>query len=290
MPHTKTQIEQLLAAAGTHPRHKWGQNFLIDINLLKVLADAAGLGPDDVALEVGPGTGSFTQLLAQRAGAVIAVEIDPVLAAIARGELAEYNNVHLFNVDVLENKNRLNGDVLEAIRQARQTHSGRLVLAANLPYQAAAPLMINLLLGEEATRPDGIFVTVQKEVAQRIVAEPGTKDYGLLSILLQAAGDVHVLRTIKPQAFWPAPQVHSAMIAWQWNPDQWQRLGDPRRLRDLVQRLLGNRRKKISTLLKDAAPPAWPDILLRLNIDPNARGETLSPEQFVELSQALNPQ
>ncbi|MBN2089251.1 hypothetical protein JW964_06545, partial [candidate division KSB1 bacterium] len=233
--------------------------------------------------------GSFTQLLAQRAGAVVAVEIDPVLASIARVELADYENVRLLNVDVLENKNRLDGEVLDVIREARRKHGSRLVLAANLPYQAAAPLMINLLLGDEATRPAGIFVTVQKEVAQRIVAAPGTKDYGLLSILLQATGETRLLRTIKPQAFWPAPAVHSAMIAWTWDAKKWQRLGDPRRLRDLVQLLLGNRRKKISTLLKTTSNPDWLEIIERLGIDPNARGEILTPEQFINLSNSLYP-
>ena len=191
--HTKNDIEQLLTEAGTLPKKRFGQHFLIDLNLMRLLVDEARLGPDDVVLEVGCGTGSLTASLSEQAGFVIGVEIDRSLVPIAARHVAHKANVHLIDGDVLEGKHDLHPRVCEAIEQARRIYRGRLVLAANLPYDVASPLIINLVVGP--IMADAMVVTVQKEVADRMLAVPGTKDYGILTILLQAFGDIESLRS-----------------------------------------------------------------------------------------------
>lgn len=144
---TKQQIEQLLASAGVEPNKRLGQNFLIDLNLMRLLIDNANIGNDDIVLEVGCGTGSLTQGLAERAGKVIAVELDGTLTKIAARELANAGNVEVINTDILENKNTINRAVTNAIETARKGRLGRFLLVSNLPYSIASPLMMNLITG-----------------------------------------------------------------------------------------------------------------------------------------------
>ena len=286
MPHTKQQLQQLLASIDARPRHHWGQNFLIDLNLMRLLVDAAQLTGRETVLEVGCGTGSLTQLLADHAHAVIAVEIDPQLALLARTQLTDHPNVSIINKDALIQKSALDPEILTQIAQSRYDHPGPFLLIANLPYQIAAPLIINLLLS--SAPPDGIFVTVQAEVAQRIIAQPPAKTYGLLSILMQASGSVRLIRKLKPQAFWPMPQVNSAMIAWRRDQSKLDHLGDLNQLRQIVGLFLSHRRKTIKTCLAQA--PQTPDLtplLQQAEIDPNARGETIPVEKYVQLTQSL---
>ncbi|MBN1435897.1 MAG: ribosomal RNA small subunit methyltransferase A [Sedimentisphaerales bacterium] len=285
MPHTKQQLQLLLAQAGTKPHHHWGQNFLIDLNLMRLLVTEAQITPADTVLEVGCGTGSMTQLLAQHAHAVIAVDIDPDLANLAQQELAAFDNTQVILTDALKNKNAIAPIVTQAIDQALTTQPGRLLLVANLPYQIAAPLIINLLLAHQSIQ--GIHVTVQAEVADRMAATPGTKAFGLLSIIMQATGTVKIIRKLKPQAFWPMPQVHSAMVSWQRDPEKIDQLPSVATLKQTIDTLLIHRRKKISTCVaKHPKATAIIGKLAELNIDPNARGETLTVEQFAALCPA----
>jgi len=270
----------LLNEAGIRPRHVWGQNFLIDLNLMRLLVDRAQLRTDDTVLEVGCGTGSLTDLLAQKTGTVIAVEIDRQLAKIAQSQLQSHGNIQWFHNDVLVNKSTLQPAVIAAVTGAQKGLAGRFLLVANLPYQAAAPLLINLILSEKP--PDRIIVTVQAEVADRMTATPGTKAYGSLSILMQATGLVKQFRTIKPQAFWPRPKVNSAMVSYQRAQEMCAKIKNIAALKRLIDRLLGQRRKKIKTCL--AQDNAMTQIIPQF-IDPNARGETLGVDKFVALSQ-----
>ena len=286
MPHTKQQLEQLLADAQIAPRHRLGQNFLIDLNLMRLLVDTAALTQRDTVLEVGCGAGSLTHLLAERAGAVVAVEIDRELAQLAAGELQGRPNVSLICADILARKSAIEPAVLQAIAQARQLLAGPLVLVANLPFQVASPLIIDLLL--ERDMPEGIFITVQAEVAQRMAAQAGTHAYGLLSILMQATGRVDLLRRIKPQAFWPMPNVHSAMISWRRDAARCLDIRDMFKLKKAVELLLGHRRKTIRNCLALADAQAdYEPLLLRLGISSDDRGETLGPDKFVALANLL---
>ena len=283
MPHTKQQIQGFLEEAGIRPRHRWGQNFLIDLNLMRILAVSAGLQEDEAVLEVGCGTGSLTGLLAERAGAVVAVEIDPYLAGIARRELAEYENVVVVEGDVLERKSRLNPVVLAALAAAWGEAKRDFKLVSNLPYQAASVLQVNLLVG--GPRPAGMWVTVQREVAERMIAGPGVKAYGLLSILLQVTGEVKRLRRLGPEVFWPRPKVQSAMIEWRRDEEKIRRAGDVEQVKAVVDMLLGNRRKTIRNCLERAEGAGISvDDLERLGIDPEERGERLGPEAYVQLA------
>jgi len=311
---TKQQIRQLLADAGVKPNKHLGQHFLIDLNLIRLLVDTAEIGGGDVVLEVGCGTGSLTEALAERAGAVISVEIDPTLAGIAARALERRPNVRLINADALANKNTIHPQVVEALGQAL-THAatagaehavagiqdpassiehpvsspGRLLLVANLPYQVASPLMINLITGPLAA--DAMYVTVQKEVADRMTAEAGTGDYGLLSVLLAATGRVRTLRTLKPSVFWPAPQVDSAMVAFIRDPQRAGRIGDMALFVDVLGLFLGHRRKMLKSaarLAQDrlAAIDDWPAVFDACGIDPNLRPDRLTPDEYVAVANA----
>jgi len=247
VPHTKQNIQELLSRSDISPRRQWGQHFLIDLNLMRLLVDVAQLQGHETVLEVGAGTGSLTDLVAAQAGRVIAVEIDQALTAIAAEELRQHNNVTLINTDILSSKHTMNNEVLDAIATSQAELQGPFLLIANLPYQVSAPLMINLLFGDLIC--EAMFVTVQLEVANRMTAIPGTKEFGSLSILLQAAGQVRLFRKIKPTAFWPLPNVYSAMVSWQRDEQRCAQIRDMNALKQIVDLLLGHRRKTIRSCL-----------------------------------------
>ncbi|MCS7033753.1 MAG: 16S rRNA (adenine(1518)-N(6)/adenine(1519)-N(6))-dimethyltransferase RsmA, partial [Phycisphaerae bacterium] len=217
MAQSKQQILAALAAAGTRPKHRFGQNFMIDSNLVRLVAEAGRVGPEDVVLEVGPGTGTLTEELLSRGARVIAVEIDRDLAEALRRLFASEKRFELIEADVLSGKHQINPRVLDAIGGADSRHAsvGSYIqnqptpkLVANLPYNIASPLVIELLIaGLEL-----LAFTVQKEVAERLKAAPGDEAYGALSVMAQLLGKVEVLRTLPPQAFWPAPKVESALV------------------------------------------------------------------------------
>ena len=286
MPHTQHQIQQFLQNADYHPQYKWGQNFLIDLNLMNCLTEAADIQPHDTILEVGTGTGSLTELIAERAGGVVTVEIDKQLAEIAAINLSNFQNISLIHTDILATKSTIDPAVLSAVDKACRHFDQPFKLVANLPYQVASPLIINLLM--DANKPSGMFITIQAEVANRTTALPGTRDYGLLTILMQATGQVKQIRKLPPQAFWPAPKVSSTMIAWTIDLEKLQHIKSLKTLRQVIDLLLGHRRKKIGTCLSAKAPDLdFTPLLAKLNIDPNQRGETLTPQQFVALANML---
>jgi len=289
---TKNDIEQQLTQAGTAPKKRFGQHFLIDLNLMRLLVEAAQIGPDDVVLEVGCGTGSLTTALAEPAGFVIGVEVDTTLAPIAAEHVAHKANVVLIVGDVLEGKHDVHARVCDAIRQARQVYKGRLLLVANLPYGVASPLIINLVVGPVVA--DTLVVTVQKEVADRMLAVPGTKDYGILTILLQAFGSVELLRVLRPSVFWPPPAVDSAMVRFVRDPDKALRIADVNLLVQVVDLFMGHRRKMIKAIAKSASPQGplaqitcWPALFEQCDIDPTDRPGQLSPDTYVALAKAV---
>jgi len=204
-PPTLTEIKAMLAEAGLRPQKRYGQHFLIDGNLMRMLVDAADLGPADTVLEVGPGVGNLTELLVERAGRVVAVEIDPAIAEIARRRLAGAANLDFLVIDVLANKHTVAPEVLDVAEARRLACGGPLKLIANLPYQAATPLVAELVLRDPPL--ERLVFTVQEEVAARFAASPGTADYGPVGVIVQALGQVEILRRLGPSVFWPRPQV-----------------------------------------------------------------------------------
>ncbi|NLH41607.1 MAG: ribosomal RNA small subunit methyltransferase A [Planctomycetes bacterium] len=288
---TKRQIQELLTFAGVAPNRRLGQHFLVDLNLMRLVVDSAGITAGDVVLEIGTGTASLTEALAERAGQVVTVELDPTLAGIARSRLAEKVNVQALHTDALSNKGSMAPAVVEAVEAARTRLPGtpRTLLVANLPYDVASPIMINLIKGP--TTVDAMCVTVQKEVAERMIASPGRRDYGTLSIFLQATGKVEMLRTLPPGAFWPPPQVDSAIVRYARDPAKISNIKDLSLFGAVVSLFIGHRRKMLRACVK-AAPPElpgrdlWPAIFEQCAVDPTRRPEELSPDQYVAVANA----
>ena len=283
---TKQQIRELLDSAAVRPNKRFGQNFLIDLNLMRLLIDTANIQNNDVVLEVGTGTGSLTQAIAEKAGFCVSVEIDAILANIAKGQLADKSNVEIIAADVLKNKFEIDPVVTDALNRARATHNGRLLLVANLPYIAATPLIINLVIGPIIA--DAMFVTIQKEVADRMISPPGIKDYGILSILMAATGEVRHIRTLKSTVFWPQPQVNSAFVQYVRDPEKVKAIKSVEMLSRVTGALLQHRRKMLKSCCKLTADQLgeinWPEILNQLGIDPEIRPDNLSPQQFVAIA------
>ena len=214
----------MLASAGVRPNKRLGQHFLIDLNLMRLLVDSANINSNDIVLEVGCGTGSLTGELVEKAGFVISVELDRTLAGLAKSSLGSADNIELINTDILKNKNNLSHSVVSALQSARKKYPGRTLLVANLPYNVASPTMLNLITGPAAA--DAMYVTVQKEVADRMTAVTGSGDYGILSILLSAVGDIKTIRVLRPSVFWPQPQVDSAMVGFVRIEEKYRRIED----------------------------------------------------------------
>lgn len=275
MAQTRREIEQTLASVGSSPRHRFGQNFMIDANLVRLIADSGGIKPGDAVIEVGPGTGTLTEELLARASNVIAMEIDRDLASALRTRWAGEPRFHLIEGDALDGKHAINAQLLERIR----SHPGPVKLVANLPYNIASPLVVELLIeGVEL-----LAFTVQKEVADRIRAEAGSDDYGGLSVVCQTLADVEVLRTIPPEVFWPRPRIDSALV----------RLSrrasievEPRAFGLFVQKLFSYRRKTLRRgLIESGFETARIDAL---TIDLSARPEALDPTQMCSLWKSLS--
>ncbi|MBC8378302.1 MAG: ribosomal RNA small subunit methyltransferase A [Planctomycetes bacterium] len=284
---TKQDIEKLLAGAGTTPNRRLGQNFLIDLNLMRFLVDTANISDQDVVLEVGTGTASFTQGIAEQCGHVVTVEYDDALYEIAKKQLEQFDNVTQFNRDVLENKNAIHQDVLDAVQKARQTHAGRFLLVANLPYNVGSCVMANLITGP--INADGMYVTVQKEVADRMAASPNHDDYGTLSILMAATGQVRVLRKLPPTVFWPRPQVDSAMVSYERNPIKLKEIHDMQTFREVIQLFMGHRRKMLKACVKFTQNNLenirnWNLIFDEAFVDPHKRPEEITSIQYIAIA------
>jgi 16S rRNA (adenine1518-N6/adenine1519-N6)-dimethyltransferase len=290
---TLSYLRNLFEERGLKPKNKLGQNFLIDLNLLDVLLQAAELSKQDVVLEVGTGTGSLTA----RPAGVLGVEIDPVFFELTREATADRPNVFLLHGDALRNKNEINPRVFSSLSEVRRRTNCdapdaecRLKLVANLPYAIATPLIANLLLSDE--KIERMVVTVQWELAERLVAKPGSKDYGALSVLVQSLAEVEILRRLPPGVFWPRPQVASAFVLIRPDVSKRARVGDVVRWRNFLRDLYVHRRKNLRGALA-----GWPSgrrpkegidrRLAELGFDGNVRAETLDIDQHLRLCAAF---
>ena len=284
---TLSFISKSLERAGLHPKTKYGQNFLVDLNLLDILIKGSDIQKTDVILEVGTGMGSLSKLMAPLAGAVVTVEIDRDLQALAAKELRGADNVTMLTCDALRNKNHMREDVLVAVREKLASiPDSRFKLVANLPYNVATPIISNLLT--VTPFPDRMVVTIQKELAQRIVAEPSCKDYSALTIWMQSLCDCEILRILPPSVFWPSPKVDSAIIRVTPNPVKRSRIVDLEYYHSRLRALFFHRRKFLRSQLltatqDDLSKPQIDEILDKLGLAPNLRDEQLTVEQIIEL-------
>lgn len=289
---TQTHLRELFEARGLRPSSKLGQCFLIDLNLIDLILREAELTRADLVLEVGTGTGSMTIQLGERAGAVIGVEIDPGMFAIA----AEYSrvlaNVKLLHADVLESKHRLNPEMLGLVRDGL-TRGGfaRLKLIANLPYVVATPVIANLLVLDDLPL-ERMVVTIQWELAARLAAAPATPDYGALSVLVQCLADVAIIRKLPPSAFWPKPMVDSAIVKIMPSAARRDSVGDVVGFQQFLHHLYLHRRKNLrggllAFLGERITKPALDEQLARHGFDGQTRAESLVPAEHLRLWKAL---
>ena len=286
---TRAYLMKRFETLGIHPRGKLGQNFLIDLNLLRLLYQSAELEKNDVVLEVGTGTGSLTGAMAREAAVVITVEVDSVMHEMAKQEHWDKPNIRFLFADILENKNRLNRDVLNVVREElAKSPDRRFKLCANLPYQIATPLMSNLLLSD--VPPYSMTVTIQTEVGDRICAKPRTKDYGALAVWTQAQCDCRIVRIMPPSVFWPRPKVDSAIVQCVYNQKKRARIPNLRFFHEFVRALFFHRRKFIRSVLCSAfknrlEKDVVDKVLTEMDLKGEIRAETLTVKQILELSE-----
>ncbi len=262
-------------------KKKFGQNFITDGNLLQKIVDAGEVGPEDVVIEVGPGAATLTQALARQAKAVIAIEIDSELIPIIEETMADFDNFYLVQGDALQ----LNLDTL-ILEKLGAPHRCKVV--ANLPYYITTPLVMHFL--EQGFSIDRIVIMVQKEVAQRFSAQPGTKDYGAITVSLHYYGTVRSAFTVPRQLFIPQPDVDSAVVdikPWVEKPLQ---ADDESLFHKLVKAAFGQRRKTLNNALKtlNLDTQLLQAALTACEIDGTRRGETLSVAEFVALSNTIH--
>lgn len=286
-------FRQLLQRAGMKPSKKLGQNFLIDSQIHQRIVEIAQLQPNEIALEIGPGLGQMTKIMLSKTPHVVAVEIDRQLCEWLTKELNCYPHFQLLHLDALENKHTLNPILVEKINQFPTTTSYKLI--ANLPYNIASPLIIAFL--ELSCMPNQLVVMVQREVAQRIVAKPGTADYGLLTLMVQLHGKATTIFDLPPHAFYPPPKVHSTVIQIIPHPIS-ATIHNIKLLKILLHNLFQFRRKTIGSALRHftcceiPSSSSWANIcetvLAQSKISPQQRAETLDLEAFIILSNCLN--
>ncbi len=276
-----SEIRAVLAGAGLAPQHRFGQNFLIDLNLMRKLVDAADLSPADTVLEVGPGTGSLTEILLDRGVRVVAVEIDHGFQAILRERLGTHPRFTLIQADALATKHCVNPLVLKILSEQPPDAGGAYKLVANLPYQIATPLLVDLL---QVTPPfERLTCTIQREVGERLAGQPRTDAYGPVSVVVQTLADVTPLAIIPPAAFWPRPQVESIMLTVRPRPPEQVEVDDVPAFVALVQRGFQQRRKMLRRLLRELDESAAQAAFQRAGVSPDARPEELSPTQWRRL-------
>jgi 16S rRNA (adenine1518-N6/adenine1519-N6)-dimethyltransferase len=269
-----SEVRTLLAQLDFHPSRLMGQNFLIDRNILNILLEAADLQPKDRVVEVGPGLGVLTQALLDRVAALIAVEKDNRLVPYLRERFADNKNLTL-----------IHSDILDCDFPALFPAPGH-KLVANLPYAIAARLLVELTA--IATPPELIVVTIQREVADRLIAVPSSQDYGLLSILLQRHYAIDTVKHIAPSCFWPQPTVQSSISRLTLRPEPLGGAANELELRALLRHAFSRRRKTMARSLRDWTPDPLP-ALETAGIAPKARAEELPAEAWPALLRALPP-
>ena len=257
-----------------------GQNFLIDDNIVDKIVAGAGIGPSDKIIEVGPGIGTLTREMASRAGALMAVEIDKNLIPILADTLGDFENVKIVNEDIIK------ADIRGLIDE--NLSGGPVKLVANLPYYITTPIIMRLL--EEDINVTDIVVMVQKEVAERMNAQPGGKDFGALSVAVQFYCDTEIIAKVPRHLFVPQPNVDSIVIALRVRPERKYRVDSEDLFFKVVKAAFGQRRKTLlnsiasmGNLSKDMVKEA----LEEAGIDPKRRGETLSLDEFANLSNVI---
>ena len=272
---------QTIQKYGFQFQKRYGQNFLIDDHVITKILRAAEITKEDTVVEIGPGIGTLTQYLAEAAGKVYAVEIDDKLLPILADTLSTYDNVEVIHKDILK------CDLKQLLGEGRSCK-----IVANLPYYITTPIIMGLLEGHVPA--ESITVMIQKEVAERMDAKPGSKIYGALSLAVQYYADTYLAANVPPNCFMPRPAVGSAVIRLTRRTEAPVQVRDEAWMFRLIRASFNERRKTLVNglrneptlgITKDAAE----DALMKMGLSPTVRGETLSLAQFAELADLLMP-
>ena len=302
-PHTKSMLKALFEERDIRVKKQWGQNFLIDQNLLQFIVKAAELSRNDVVLEIGTGTGSLTRLLAQNARHVFAVELDRKLFEIMEETLKDYNNVTTFNKDILKSKHHIHPMIIEAvsdyIRAAPPSENLTVKVVSNLPYYISTPVIIDLL--QEVLPIKTMILMLQRDTTDRMKAQPGTRNYGVLSIMTKLFADAKVLKKLPPDVFWPVPLVDSAIVKMEVNQHRHaDRILDFQSFKNVVHAIYISRRKTLLNSLSSLCSglgmkneskeirKELASILEHVAIKPKSRGEELDIEALISLSNGIS--
>ncbi|MGF9978733.1 16S rRNA (adenine(1518)-N(6)/adenine(1519)-N(6))-dimethyltransferase RsmA [Viridibacillus arvi] len=283
---TPLRTQEILKKYGFSFKKSLGQNFLIDPNILRNIVSYADLTEDSVAIEVGPGIGALTEHLARSAGQVVSFEIDQRLLPVLEDTLSPYDNVKVVHSDILK------ANVVEELSSEFAKYKDIMVVA-NLPYYVTTPILLKLLMEKLPIR--GMVVMMQKEVADRISANPGTKAYGSLSIAIQYYMKAEVVMTVPKTVFMPQPNVDSAVIRLTRHAEPPVHVIDEEFLFEVSRSSFAQRRKTILNNLQSQLPKGKEkkekilEALAECGIDPTRRGETLSIIEFGQLADALYP-
>ena len=261
---------------------KFGQNFLIDTHVLDKIIDSAQITKDDFVLEIGPGIGTMTQYLCERAREVVAVEIDKNLIPILSDTLKNYSNVTVINEDILK---------LDICKLAEEKNQGKPIkVVANLPYYITTPIIMGLF--ESHVPIDSITIMVQKEVAERMQEKPGSKEYGALSLAVQYYAKPEIVANVPPNCFMPRPNVGSAVIRLTRHEKPPVEVEDEKLMFRIIRASFNQRRKTLANGLNNSPEIHLPkeviqESIVSLGVPENIRGEALSLEQFAELSNEI---
>lgn len=261
---------------------KFGQNFLIDTHVLDKIIDASGVTEDDFVLEIGPGIGTMTQYLCERAREVVAVEIDKNLIPILSDTLKNYSNVTVINEDILK---------LDICKLAEEKNQGKPIkVVANLPYYITTPIIMGLF--ESHVPIDSITIMVQKEVAERMQEGPGSKEYGALSLAVQYYAKPEIVTNVPPNCFMPRPNVGSAVIRLTRHEKPPVEVEDEKLMFRIIRASFNQRRKTLANGLNNSPEIHLPkeviqESIVSLGVPENIRGEALSLEQFAKLSNEI---
>ncbi|WP_059105319.1 16S rRNA (adenine(1518)-N(6)/adenine(1519)-N(6))-dimethyltransferase RsmA [Shouchella shacheensis] len=280
---TPNRTNEILKKHGFHLKKSLGQNFLIDTNVLHNIVEASGVGEEDGVIEIGPGIGALTEQLARASKKVVAFEIDERLISVLVDTLSPYDNVQVIHSDVL--KADVRASIEDMFADVRHVH-----VVANLPYYVTTPILMKLL--EDKLPLASITVMIQAEVAERIAARPGTKEYGALSIAAQYYAEAEAVLHVPASVFVPQPRVDSAVLRLTLRETPAVEVLDEDWFFKVFHASFANRRKTLlNNLVHNLAgkekKPEVEQALAQVGMDPRRRGETLSLEEFAALSDAL---
>ena len=279
--HASSTIKEIRQKYNLQLSKSLGQNFITDGNVIDSIIEGAGIGPDDLVIEIGPGIGVLTTAAAETAAKVIAIEIDSRLIPILEETLAEYDNIEVINRDIL--KTDLNEIVEEQVRAG--AFAGAVRIIGNLPYYITTPIIMQIF--ESGVKADSVTVMMQKEVAERIEAGPGSRTYGAISACVQYYCDVEMIAKVPKEVFVPRPKVDSAVLNFKIRKEKPAQLKDEKVFFACIKAGFGKRRKTLLNSLSGVCgldKSAVGEILGEAGIDPSRRAETLGIEEFAAIA------